>query len=111
MSLNTGPDFTASLAQCWEEFDRRLRAKCLVDSETEAVLSDKYLRLCLGSQRDGLRDLSRRLNAKVDRRSLRRLADFRWLSSRGAYVLGGLPAAALFNAWAFGLRKISEPKN
>jgi glycosyltransferase involved in cell wall biosynthesis len=107
VSNGTRAKFMSTLGQCWEEIEEQLRAKKLVDCEIDAMLSDKYLGLSLGCRQIGLRELSLRFDAKIDRKLLRRLPDFRWFSSRGAYLLGGMHAAAFANDCRGSLRLIS----
>lgn len=87
-----------SFAQVWQDIESQLRAKQMLDGETRALLNNAYLGVYLGCRRTGLRDLSRLLSAKIDRRQLRHHARFRWLSTAGVCVLTGVHLAAVANA-------------
>ena len=104
LSNGNSATFMSVLGQYWEEIELRLWQKNLIDSDVRAILSDKYLGLCIGCRRAGLRELSKQYAAKVDGELLRKLPDFRWFSSRGAFVLGGARGVTLANEWLEWLR-------
>ena len=64
------------------------------------LVTNVYLGIYLASRRAGLPELSRSLSAKIVRQDLRCHPRFRWLSTAGVCVLGGLHLAAFANACA-----------